>query len=40
MTDEKVARLLTAISEVRLVLKMKFLREQNGNWVVEDVRPV
>ncbi|MEW8686485.1 MAG: hypothetical protein AB2556_11795 [Candidatus Thiodiazotropha sp.] len=37
MTDESAARLLDSLPEGRFLLKLKFLREQQGGeWAVED----
>lgn len=37
MTDQRAARLLTALPEGEFIMKIKFLRERNdGDWVIED----
>lgn len=36
MTDERAARLLQEIPQGEYILKLKYLREHDGDWVIED----
>ena len=36
MTDDRATQLLAALTEGEFILKLKFLREKDDDWVLED----